>query len=193
MRRNGNRRKISRKPNYVHVVSKSERISYEYNPEYKSYLPKAPAFRTVSSSQAKEIVERLSQPRPRTAFEKEEDLPDSKYISRHKHRPRTAFEQEENYMDSKSTHTEVSSLEIQRLSVQKLNQPTVASYIRVRMSGEKGNKLQVKDIANACDRLHLPPSQRYFPMAYKNWLYVDSPKSFRSSFDRSLHSSDLDN
>lgn len=150
-----NHRKCGKKPVYVDV--KTSLITYEYVPEYKAYIPKAPAFKTVSGSKATEISKRLYTPRMRT--------------------PKLETESE-----IKSLHPEPSSYESQNCSVDRLSQPTVASKIRLRMRSANQRKLKVTEITNACDRLNLPPSQRYFPMAYKNWLNVDGTKSMRSSF-----------
>ncbi|CAC5402259.1 unnamed protein product [Mytilus coruscus] len=152
-----NQRKSARKPVYVDVKTNSNFITYEYVPEYKAYIPKAPAFRTVSGSKATEISKRLYTPRMRTPIQETES-------------------------EVKSLHPEPSSYESQNCSVERLSQPTVASYIRLRMRSANERKMKVTEISKACDRLNLPPSQRYFPMAYKNWLNVNGTKSMRSSF-----------
>jgi hypothetical protein len=105
--------------------------------------------------------------------------------------------EEEKEPEENSLRRETSSIEIQQNSVERLNQPTVASYIRLKMSAGKKKPLHVSEISNACDRLHLQPSQRYFPSAYKNWLHVNEAKSMRTSFitnysNRSSYSSGLE-
>lgn len=170
-------RKISRNNKYVSVSTNSDRITYEYFPEYKAYIPKAPAFRIVSARKAREISDRLSMSRQRTfSFPTKE---------------------EEKEPEENSLRRETSSIEIQQNSVERLNQPTVASYIRLKMSAGKKKPLHVSEITNACDRLHLQPSQRYFPSAYKNWLHVNEAKSMRTSFitnysNRNSYSSGLE-
>lgn len=165
-KRTASQRTVSRKPEYVNVTSNNQLVTYEYVPEYKTYIPKAPAFRTVTGNKADEISERLYNPTVRTKRSRSE-VPPAKLI----HRDPTTFED-------------------QNSSVDRLIKPTVASFIRLRMRSGKERKIEVKDITNACERLNLPPSQRYFPASYKNWLNSEGSKwSMKSGLQNSNRSS----
>lgn len=164
-KRSANQRKVSRNPEYLDVTSNKQLITYEYVPEYKTYIPKAPAFRTVTGNRASEITERLNNPSSRVKRARSEPPP--KYI-----------------------HKDPTNIEDQNSSVERLAQPTVSSFIRLRMRSGKERKVEVKDIANACERLYLPPSQRYYPNSYKNWFNANGSKwSMKSGFQSSNRSS----
>lgn len=60
--------------------------------------------------------------------------------------------------------------------VQRLILPTVASKVRQMLKGSEEKTLTGKEDTYVCDRLHLSPSQRYFPEAYVNWLDKNSCK-----------------
>ncbi|CAC5402267.1 unnamed protein product [Mytilus coruscus] len=60
-----------------------------------------------------------------------------------------------------------------RLRILTLNQPTVSSYIRFRMSARKDKKMDFKDIKDACDRHQRHVSIPYLQAKYRNWLTVE--------------------
>lgn len=67
------KRKIRRTVEHEHKKNKREFVRYQYRSKYSAIIPKAPAFRTVSSQKVKEIVARLSAPR-KLAKRDESDL-----------------------------------------------------------------------------------------------------------------------
>ncbi|CAG2184582.1 unnamed protein product [Mytilus edulis] len=65
------------------------------------------------------------------------------------------------------------SFEEQRIHIERANKPTVSSLIRLQLYREDkyGTDL-MPDIVKVCDRATLHPSQRYYPLAFKDWCRV---------------------
>lgn len=144
------RRNQKKKPEYERVVKNSQLITYEYLPHYKSYIPMAAGFRAVSKREALKIARRLNKPNRKS-------------------------QGPENEADSRNRSNK--PLRGKQYDVQRLVLPTVASEVRHIMRGGGGNRrMDVREVANVCDRLYLSPSQRYYPLAYENWLDKNSSK-----------------
>ena len=115
--------------------------SYEYDEEFKTYLPKAPAFRCFSRHDVSIIVKRLSCRKDDT------------------HNLSTK--------DNISTKSDIRKLtweECDKLSA-RLNQPTQISKLRNLLRTNTGT--QLSELALSCERCNVPPSKRYFPQCYK--------------------------
>lgn len=138
---------IYRSPGIKNVSNYSENINFEYMSKYNAFIPKAPAFRIVSGRKVQQIVNRLNTPKTPSSRQRE-----VKKIS------------------------SVPLLLNSRFSILRLNQPTVASYIRFRLHGGKDRMEQFPDIKDACDRYNRHPPEGHIPSMYKNWLAVEGVK-----------------
>lgn len=135
---------------------------------------KCSVFRSVSSQKAAEIVKRLCQPRvfpeernnKRRKIERKED--NAIYLQ-------TKKESElDNMMKTGSSFKE------QRKHVKRVSHPTVSSTIRQKLY--RGRNDHLSEMITSCERLVLQPSQRYYPLAYRNWLKVENLRGIKTDF-----------
>lgn len=138
---------IHRSPGIKNASNYSQNVNFEYMSKYNAFIPKAPAFRIVSGRKVQQIVNRLNT-------------------------PKTASSRQREVEKTSSVPLVINS----RFSILRLNQPTVASYIRFRLHGGKYRKQQFPDIRDACDRYTRHPPQGHIPSKYKNWLALEGIK-----------------
>ncbi|CAC5402260.1 unnamed protein product [Mytilus coruscus] len=149
-----NQRIIYRGPGFLPLSKNVNIVNYDYFPEYMTHIPKAPAFRTASGEKINEIVERLSTPSSTASRERYINIEPSA---------------------DKRDIVQPSPVDC-RLKVLRLNQPTVASYIRFQMRSRKDRLINVEDIRNSCDKYNRHPPQGYVQARYRNWLIVEGHK-----------------
>ena len=155
----------------------------ENNSKCETFNSKSTVFRSVSTSEAIKIANRLSVPRlsEEELFENVE-FKKKRKINDQLTKERVSMANERtNEWQYKSLHKRdnLKSLKDQTMHVKRVNQPTVASNIRLTMFRQNGN-IRPSDIANACERSILQPSQRYYPLAYKKWLKVEGIHGLRT-------------
>jgi hypothetical protein len=138
---------IYRSPGIKNASNYSENINFEYMSKYNAFIPKAPAFRIVSGRKVQQIVNRLNT-------------------------PKTPPSRQRGVEKTSSVPLVMNS----RFSILRLNQPTVASYIRFRLHGGKDRMQHFPEIRDACDRYIRHPPQGHIPSMYKNWLAVEGIK-----------------
>ncbi|VDI51229.1 Hypothetical predicted protein [Mytilus galloprovincialis] len=128
----------------------------------------------ISSQKAAEIVKRLCQPRvfpeernnKRRKIERKED--NAIYLQ-------TKKESElDNMMKTGSSFKE------QRKHVKRVSHPTVSSTIRQKLY--QGRNDHLSEMITSCERLVLQLSQRYYPLAYRNWLKLENLRGIKTDF-----------
>lgn len=121
--------------------------NYEYIPEYKTFIQKAPAFQTKSKHAINKIVERLNTPKAMPNKDKEQQGTKRPPTAR----PKT-------------------------FSALSLNQPTVSSYIRFLMSARKAQEFTAESIKNACEKDKRHPAKGHLPAKFRNWFIVEGKR-----------------
>ncbi|KAK3088106.1 hypothetical protein FSP39_014745 [Pinctada imbricata] len=100
----------------------SRRELVEYNNTYKTFIPRAPAFRVFSAAKIKEIIERLS---------------DKQKVSQKQRAPAPVM------------YRQLSFVEVQDLNA-RVNQPTMSSKLRAEIQGRKTPITQINLSCERC-------------------------------------------
>ncbi|CAC5402265.1 unnamed protein product [Mytilus coruscus] len=169
---------MSRKQRILPQVNKKDRMLLIKGCEYivKSTNAernnKPSVFGTVSCDKATETANRLSI--PRVSYDEIRNIIEKR--KRREMMEKFRKEQRSSEMKRKPERKllpKEHSFEEQRIHIERANKPTVSSLIRLQLYREdKYGRDLMPDIVKACERSTLHPSQRYYPLAYKDWCQV---------------------
>ncbi|XP_060070052.1 uncharacterized protein LOC132550061 [Ylistrum balloti] len=137
---------------YKHRTDPQTLVGFEYNLEYRVYVPRAPAFDILSKKYINKMVNRMSKPTKRKSLA-DDALPRHLAPEFTLNRSVTSF----------------SSADIKRCSERLANQQTVATEVRNCLTKCTKSKSEPPDMKLSCPRMTMSISQRYYPRAYKNW------------------------
>ncbi|CAC5402266.1 unnamed protein product [Mytilus coruscus] len=134
---------------------------------------KSSVFRSVSYNKATEIVNRLCLPRvfPEERNSKKRNIERKEDVS---------SLQKKRESESNNVMKTESSFKEQRKHVKRVSHPTVSSSIRHKLY--RGRNDHLSEIIKSCERSVLQPSQRYYPLAYRNWLKVENLRGIKTDF-----------
>lgn len=144
--------KAEPKSQFVHRRPRRDQPNYtkyrnlQYFKEFESFLPRAPAFNSCKRNEVDLIVNRLSAGKN-----------DSEYFDNNK------------AIQNIPKNSVYSTANIRASSARLARQQTISSKVRSVMRDKQGPEF-VLEVQQSCPRSTKPPSMRYFPNAYKNWL-----------------------